>query len=159
MKLTRTLILIGLIEAMLLVFPAVVRAQFNYITYNGAAFITGYTGTNATVVIPATIDGYPVTSIYATAFNGNQTITNVIISGGITSIGDLAFANCDNLCQVTIPNSVTNVGDHAFWSCGFASFIIPANTVMGNGALSSCINLKNVTLPSHRKMKKWLEIS
>ena len=54
----------------LLMVPAVVQAQFNYVINNGAITITGYTGSGGAVTIPDTINGLPVTSIGYYAFGG-----------------------------------------------------------------------------------------
>ena len=53
---------------LLLALPAVVQAQFDYTTNDGAITITGYTGTNAVVIIPSTTNGLPITSIGDDAF-------------------------------------------------------------------------------------------
>lgn len=45
---------------LLLALPAVAQAQFNYVTNNGTITITQYTGPGRSVVIPDTINGYPV---------------------------------------------------------------------------------------------------
>ena len=58
--------------------------------------LIGYEGNEPTgaLVIPATVDGY-----------------------GVTSIGDAAFFNCDNLTSLTIPDGVTTIGYMAFYNC------------------------------------------
>src|SRR6266403_63548 len=101
----------------LLALPAVVQAQFNYTTNNGAITITGYTGPGGGVTIPDTINGYPVTSIGDSAFYYSSTVTSVTIPNSVTSIGDEAFYYCTNLTSVTIPNSVTSIGIYAFAEC------------------------------------------
>ena len=57
--------------------PVVAHAQFIYITNNGTITITGYTGTNADVVIPTIINGLPVTSIGVGAFWYSDSLTRV----------------------------------------------------------------------------------
>jgi hypothetical protein len=96
---------------LLLGMPVAVQAQFNYTVTNGTVTITGYTGTNADVVIPSTIDGLPVTAIGDSAFIYCTSLTSVSIPSSVTSIGDHAFGNCISLTSVTIPNSVTNIED------------------------------------------------
>ena len=61
---------------------------------NGDATITGYTGNDADLVIPASLDGHSV-----------------------TSIGYRMFSHCSNLTSVTIPESVTSIGEDAFYDC------------------------------------------
>src|SRR5690242_2749344 len=90
--------------------PALVQAQLTYTTNNGAITITGYfTAAGLDVVIPASIDGYPVTSIGDGAFQGSS-LTSVTIPNSVTNIGDNAFSECTGLTSVTIPNSVTSIG-------------------------------------------------
>ena len=101
----------------LLALPAVVQAQFNYTTNNGAITITGYTGPGGAVDIPDTINGYPVTSIGDSAFYYRSTVTSVTIPNSVTSIGNGAFSSCTSLTSVTIGNSVTSIGDYAFYNC------------------------------------------
>ena len=53
---------------LLLLPPAVLRAQFTFTTNGGAITITGYTGSNSVVIIPSTTNGLPVISIGHLAF-------------------------------------------------------------------------------------------
>ena len=85
--------------------------------------ITGHTWTDATVVIPDTINGEPVTSIRSYAFYGNQ-LTLIIIPDSVTSIGDFAFYN-NQLTSVIIPDLVTSIGSYAFYDNQLTSVIIP----------------------------------
>ncbi len=100
-----------------LALPTLVQAQFTFTTNNGAITITGYnTAAGLDVVIPATTNGYPVTSIGVNAFQYSG-ITNVTIPNSVTSIGDSAFYYCSRLTNVTIPSSVTSIGNYAFNDC------------------------------------------
>lgn len=69
--------------------------------------ITKYTGTESTVILPSTINSWPVTKIGEDAFQDNTTITSVTIPASVTEIGSNAFAGCTNL------TSVNYIGD---WS-------------------------------------------
>jgi hypothetical protein len=122
---------------------------FTFITNAGAITITGYNpvaGLN--VVIPASINGYPVTSIGANAFSGLTTITNLTIGTNVTSLGNFAFYTCSGLTGVTIPASVTSLGVAAFDGCyGLTSVVIPNSvTSLGNYAFASCSGLTNVVI-------------
>jgi len=66
MKIKKNLIQLCLLCAAML--PAVAQAQFTFTTNNDAITITGYTGSDGTVVIPDTTNGYPVTAIADYAF-------------------------------------------------------------------------------------------
>jgi hypothetical protein len=102
----------------LFLLPALAHAQFDFTTNNGTLTltITGYSGPDGNVVIPASINGLPVTSIGNDAFNVSPGLTGVTIPSSVTSIGQGAFNNC-SLTNVTIPVGVTNIGSFAF-DCG-----------------------------------------
>ena len=69
------------------------------------------------LVIPATINGYSVTSIGDLAFFYCSGLTSITIPNSVTSIGNQAFYNCSGLSSITIPNSVTSIGYFAFEGC------------------------------------------
>ena len=62
--------------------------------------ITKYTGKGSTVILPNTINSWPVTKIGEAAFQDNTTITSVTIPASVTEIGSNAFAGCTNLTSV-----------------------------------------------------------
>lgn len=84
--------------------------------------ITGYTGTDKDVVIPAELYGYPVTAISMDAFMDNTFIESVKLPNTIKSIGgDLwglfecgAFKGCSSLKTINIPDSVESIDEDAF---------------------------------------------
>ncbi len=89
--------------------------DFTYEIIDGKVTITGYTGSDTEVIIPSTIEGYPVISIGGGAFRNCDSLTSVTIPDSVTSIGNSAFSYCDSLTSVTIPDSVTSIGDSAFY--------------------------------------------
>ncbi len=137
---------------LLLALPASVQAQFTFTTNNGAITITGYTGTNSSVVIPGTTNGYPITSIASFAFSGffGVSLTNITIGANVTDIGQAAFSGCYNLTGITIPNSVTNIGSGAFTGCSSLTHVTIGTRVtsIGNNAFSSCTSLTRITIPN-----------
>ncbi|MFR8012121.1 MAG: leucine-rich repeat protein [Clostridia bacterium] len=117
---------------------------------DGTAEITDYTGSVTELTIPAEIDGYRVTSIGDSAFNGCSSLTNITIPSGVTSIGDGAFYYCSSLTNITIPSGVTSIGDNAFNDCSsLTNITIPSSvTSIGDGAFYYCSLLTNITIPS-----------
>lgn len=143
--------------------PATVAADqagdFTY-TVGGSplgANVTGYTGAGGAVIIPATLGGYPVVAIGASAFNGATSITSlsmpdsvtiiqqqafylcgsmssITLSKNLTAIGGWAFDHCSALTSITIPSKVTDMGDYMFQQClgltavNFAGKVAPVNT-------------------------------
>ena len=71
--------------------------------------ITKYTGKESTVILPSTINSWPVTKIGEAAFQDNTTITSVTIPDSVTEIGANAFAGCTNLTIVNYAGDWSNL--------------------------------------------------
>lgn len=71
--------------------------------------ITKYTGTESTVILPSTINSWPVTKIGEAAFQDNTTITSVTIPDSVTEIGANTFADCTNLTSVNYAGDWSNL--------------------------------------------------
>ena len=121
--------------------------------------ITKYTGTESTVILPSTINSWPVTKIGEDALKDNTTITSVTIPDSVTEIGANAFAGCTNLTSVTYGGDWSNLtiqsGNPAVEDAVNAQLFdfefIPNNTAVivkkYNGTAA------DVTIPSHYKGK------
>jgi hypothetical protein len=120
------------------------------------AEIIKYTGSAATVAIPALINNKPVISIWGYAFKDYTSLTGVTIPATVTFIGGGAFENT-SLTSVTIPNSVTCIDDYAFFNCySLTSVSIPNSvTRIGNHAFCNCSNLTSVNIPSNVTTIEW----
>jgi WD40 repeat protein len=113
---------------------------------DGDGTITLYNGSDKDVVIPATIDGKPVTAIGDFAFSFNE-LTSVTIPDSLTVIGEGAFL-ANELTSVTIPAGVTSIGEGAFSSNKLTTVTIPDSlTVIGEGAFFNN-ELTSVTIPA-----------
>ena len=71
--------------------------------------ITKYTGKESTVILPSTINSWPVTKIGEDALKDNTTITSVTIPANVTEIGSNAFAGCTNLTSVNYEGDWSNL--------------------------------------------------
>ena len=106
-------LLIGALPTTTLTASADVFEDFTYSIQDGAAVITGYTGSETSLTIPGTIADYPV-KIGKEAFEDNETLQAVIIEDGVTAIGVRAFYRCRMLASIVLPDSVTEIGGSAF---------------------------------------------
>lgn len=87
------------------------------ITKDNTVTITGYTGSDTALTVPAKLDGSPVTEIAADAFAEQTKLTSVTLPDGLEKIADDAFFNCTSLKTLTLPDSVTSLTGAAFSGC------------------------------------------
>ena len=77
---------------------------------NGTLTITGYSGTEKKVTVPATIGGKSVSGIGSSAFYNNKVLEEVTVSEGIQSIGRQAFS-MSTLKKLWLPASLNTFKD------------------------------------------------
>lgn len=107
--------------------------------------ITGYSGSDIRVEVPANIDGYSVTSVYNYAFKNNKIVKVLKISSGITSIKYGAFLNCTSLETVELSNTITTIGSNAFKGCTNLTKITIPDSVTSIQA-TSFVDCPNITI-------------
>lgn len=132
---------------------------------------------NGKIVIPATIDDMPVTSIAMFAFMEKTTLTSVTIPASVVTIGNAAFYKCTNLSEVvfaegsklsnipehafdqtalssiTLPENITSIGDYAFNETALKKINIPAAvTTLGAYIFTDCKNLSEVVFAEGSKL-------
>ncbi len=125
--------------------------MLSYTIADGCATITGIkTSVSGRMVLPETVEGYPVTAIGKGAFAYNTDLTSVSLPSGVTSIGDSAFLYCTKLTSIKIPYGVTTIGKSAFDTCrGLLSMDLPATVkTIGESAFSDCISMETITMHS-----------
>jgi len=79
--------------------------------------ITGYTGKNTNIIIPAEYCGFPIVSIAENALANNTTIKSITVIGTNLEIGDYAFSGCTSLETVALNEGVDCVWANAFEKC------------------------------------------
>ena len=109
--------------------------------------------TEGVVTIPASVNGYTVTSIGSYAFLKCTVITSVVIPEGVQYIFKGAFQGCSGMSSMTIPSSVVKISEKAFYNCtGLQSMTIEEGvTTIGTDAFSYCTSLEAVSLPNSVK--------
>ncbi len=112
------------------------------------------------VTIPATmvVSGKTckVTSVAASAFENNKTITSVTIGKNVKTISKKAFKGCTKLTSVTFKGKVTSIGESAFEKCKALKKIVIPKTVkeIGKKAFLGCTKLATVTFKTKSKLEK-----
>ena len=116
---------------------------------DGGAYINDC-NENATgiIIVPDTLNGYPVIGIDPWAFQDRDGITEVHLPVSVTYIGMNAFAYCDNLTTVTMSGNVSVIGTGAFMNCtSLTAFEIPEDVgTIEDTTFYGCTSLTNVTI-------------
>ncbi len=110
-----------------------------------AVCITWYTGTATQIIIPDTLDGYPVVAIGDSAFIERSDIEYIQLPATLQRIEANAFSGCSAWRNpLVIPDSVTYIGECAFWFCSSLTgeIAFPSGlTYLGDGAFNVCMGL------------------
>lgn len=124
--------------------------DFTYSVKDGKATITGYTGSDAELIIPSELGGKTVIAIGDSAFDANVTLTKVTIPEGVTAIGDSAFYDCENLIRADIPFSLTKIDGWAFKGCKSLKYAFIRGMVeaIAESTFNDCESLTAVSFPS-----------
>lgn len=122
--------------------------ELTYRVSDGEVTITGCDENVSSVIIPETIDGYPVTSIGTYAFRDCHKLKKVIIPDGVTIIGFYAFSSCTELESIEIPNSVISIDARAFGGCSSLTSVDMGDgvTSIGGSAFADCTSLERVEI-------------
>ena len=156
--------------------------DFKYdLTEDGSGIIIkSYTGTASTLIIPDSIEGYPVVEIgeaaakesniqvliipstvriiHYAAFSESKVISVVILpdesgAGGLKKIGFGAFSRCKQLKTVSLPDSIEKIEDSAFSNCKQLKTVSLPDSIeeIGDEAFEDCSNLYRINIPANIK--------
>lgn len=116
---------------------------------DGTVAVTGYSGSDSNLTIPASIDGKKVSEIGDSAFAGLLCLKTVRVPEGVTHIGNYAFECCSLLKKIYFPASLHSIGDGAFSGCGSLTLVDMQDGIksIGNGAFLCCDSLVQLELP------------
>jgi hypothetical protein len=106
-------------------------------TPNDELTILAYTGSEKDLVIPDTIEGYPVLIIGEGAFR-DKGLTSLVLPKDVQRIEKEAFAS-NKLTTLTLPDNLRFIGENAFASNGLTSLTLAKGTgaELSDGAFSS----------------------
>lgn len=128
----------------------------------------------ATMVLPTTIEGLPVTNVGQKCFEDCEYIQKLVLPETMEIIQYRAFAGCKNLREmnipaslkkllgwsfahtslvsVTFPDTFTDLDYGVFYGCNsLESVVLPANVDhLGENTFRMCGKLKSVTLPAEQ---------
>ena len=123
--------------------------DYLYSDSGGNITLTKYFGEDESeIIIPAEIDGMPVTKIGEKCFEDHEEIERVILPDTLKVIDYRAFYGCSNLTDMNMPETLEKTGGWVFAHTGFESFTFPEGfTSLGYGAFYGSDNLKTVILP------------
>jgi hypothetical protein len=135
--------------------PGEYIGDYKTLIENNRAKIIRYRGREKDIVIPAEINGVPVTGIGDYAFMQKQVasvvipdtvtsignsaffwneVSSITIPGGVGSIGNSAFEG-NQITALALPGGVKTIGEHAFSSNKISSLVIPGTvSAIGNSA-------------------------
>ena len=89
--------------------------DFQWTANEEGVTVTGYHGSDTVLVIPAAIEGNPVTAIAAGAFR-NCPMTQVVFPNTLKTVEDGAFESC-GLDTLVLFDNIETIGDGAFVDC------------------------------------------
>ncbi len=126
-------------------------AYFDYEIDNGKITICGLKKQKADIIIPAQINGFPVSFIESSAFSNDKKLKSITIKNNITEIGEAVFKDCTSLKTVHLTSPVTAIGEEAFAGCkALASIEFPKQLkTIGRSAFIACSSLKKIELPDN----------
>lgn len=96
---------------------ATARGSLQFEIVSGTAAVTGYSGRDTVLEIPAVVDGCPVVWVGKKAFLSCKTLREISLPESLAGIGDWAFAYCAGLETVTLPYRRLEAGQGVFKEC------------------------------------------
>lgn len=130
---------------------------YDVLTYeiaDGEVTITGCAkNTTGKVVVPDTIEGYPVTAIGEQAFRSQSYITEIVLPDSVKTIEEKAFFCCRSMTAIRLPSDLTVINDYVLADCSsLTSLHIPASVKqIVRFALYDCPNISTLTVESGNK--------
>ena len=110
------------------------------------------TATYSELTVLDSLNGLPVTTVTASAFENNTTLTKISLPASIKTIEAKAFKHCQALTTVTIhATSMQKIDTEAFYGCtALTSITLPSELgAFGTSVFHNCTALPRITLPTN----------
>lgn len=91
-----------------------VQAGLRFRLTDDEAVVVRFEGAEADVVIPASIEGRPVTAIRSRAFEGSTGLARIGLPDSLVTINSYAFAGCTALTAVELPDEIQVLNRNVF---------------------------------------------
>jgi len=123
--------------------------QLLFTSNDSVITITGYVGPTGPVVIPSTLNGFPVIAVASNAFLNSRGLTGITLPNTITNLGSLAFAGCTGLTSFAVPPG--SVGSGVLSNCtALTKIVLHTNlAIVGDSEFSGCTSLAAITIPAN----------
>ena len=118
------------------------KAVFTYTVENNGVIITGYSGEEKTLEIPATIDGLAVVAIGREAFK-ESSLVEVVLPTTLKKIDWFAFYGSKSLERAVIPTSVSKIEYGVFDGCDRLTVCCEKNSYADKYARSYGMRVEN----------------
>ena len=121
--------------------------DFEFAENDTGITVVKYLGDDKDVVIPAQVNGKPVTVIGECSFE-KMNIFSVTLPDTVTVIGEGAFGQCKELKNIDLPDSVTELQGGAFRESGLETITWSDNLQTIGYSCFANTNLREVMLPN-----------
>lgn len=166
MKKFFTMLMVTLVATFVFCTFSASAATYGDLTYtvsNGEVTITGCNRNATEIVIPSTIESYPVTCIQFSAIGHCANLISVTIPSSVTSIEDWVFDDCKSLTSITVDENNQNYAsyDGVLFNKAYtklitypagkedSNYVIPSSVIsIKDYAFHNCRGLISVMIPN-----------
>ena len=97
--------------------PELDGKDYKYEIDDGEVFICKYTGNENNVIVPSTLEGYPVVGIKTRAFYKNEQIQSITLPLEVRYVNYYAFSSCKNLKTISFSDNIRGFDSSALEDC------------------------------------------
>lgn len=126
-----------------------VEVAFEHVVRDNEVTLTGIKGDAGLLIIPAEIEGLPVTKLGREFLQNNKKVKKVIFPASLKEIGISAFED-SVVTEVVLKEGLTTISQYAFYRSSLKAITIPASvTEIGFNAFSKSKKLEDITFKNN----------